>query len=86
MWFDLMMVLVMVVTYGFDWGFVYAVRVLFGVVIMVGVVCVGLLVVVVFTVLVGGVEFGGFCVLLRCLVGDFAVDLFGGIVIVVGYF
>lgn len=44
------------------------------------------LVVVVFIVLVGGVGFGGFCVLLRCLVGGFAADLFSGIVIVVGYF
>lgn len=42
--------------------------------------------VVVFIALVGGVGFGGVCVLLRCLVGGFAVGLFGGIVIVVGYF
>lgn len=42
MWPGLMVLLVMVVTYGFDWWFVYAVRCLFGVVIMVDVACVSL--------------------------------------------
>lgn len=66
MWPGLMVLLVMVVTYGFDWWFVCAVRCLFGVVIMVGVVCVSL---------VGGCCVycvGGWCGV-RWFLGSFAV-------------